>query len=129
MLTCGCNTELELDPGQKGYYYPEDFEKLKTSRRKRCKSCGKLIDIGSFVVSFNWFKSPEHEVEVNIYGEDGEIPVAPTYFCETCGEIYLNLMDIGYCIQYDDDMRDALKKYHRIVAASVTDKSTPHAQP
>jgi hypothetical protein len=115
-LTCGFN-ELELEPGQVAYYYPEDFEILNTKRRRKCTSCGELIEIGSFVVPVHWFKVPYHEIEVNIYGEDGEIPRASTYLCETCGEIHLNLLDLGYHVNYDDDMRVALGDYHKTVKA------------
>lgn len=117
-LTCGYN-ELELEPGQTVYYYPKDFEKLEGKRRKRCTSCNKMIDIGSFVVPVYWFKVPENDIEINIYGEDGEIPRATTYLCETCGEIHLNLLDLGYHVYYNDDMRQALKDYHAIVAANT----------
>lgn len=113
-LTCGYN-ELELEPGRIYYYYPEDFTKLEGKRRRRCTSCKRLINIGSFVFPIRWFKVPDDEIEINIYGEDGEIPRANTYLCEACGEIHLNLLDLGYHVDYDDDMRQALKDYHSTV--------------
>lgn len=109
-LSCGCDNEYE--PGTKVVYYGEDFEPLQASRRKRCQSCNALIDIGALAVQFQRFKVPDSEIEVNIYGEDGEIPLAPHYVCEKCGEIYLNLLDLGFeCITPYENMRDLLKEY------------------
>ncbi len=113
MLTCGCS-EIDFEPGEIRYYFPDDFDKLETSKRKRCTSCKKLIEINSFIVAFDWFKVPKYDIEINIYGEDGEIPRAKTYLCEICGEIYLNLMDLGYCMEYNDNMDEMLKEYHEI---------------
>lgn len=123
-LSCGCG-ELDLEPGGIRHYYPEDFEELKTSTRKRCTSCKTLIEIGAVTVPFDWFKVPEHEVEINIYGEDGQIQRARTYLCETCGEIYLNLITLGYCLNNDDDMREMLKEYHLLDKAE-RDKKHGH---
>jgi hypothetical protein len=112
-LSCGCDYEPE--PGQLFSRHAVDFEFLETSRRKRCSSCGELINIGSFVVRIDIFKVPEHEIEINIYGEDGEVPRAARYLCERCGEIYLNLVEVGFeCIWVEDNMQELLKEYQEI---------------
>jgi hypothetical protein len=111
MLSYSCG-DFESEPGQWYWYYPEnDFVPLQTSRRKRCQSCKELINIGADTIKFPRFKIPDTDVEVKIYGEDGEIPLAPWFLCEKCGEIYLNLNDIGYCLG-PVDMREALQEYH-----------------
>jgi hypothetical protein len=109
-LSCGCGADYE--PGMKVCYPGEDFEPLQTSKRKRCQSCNELINIGDWSVRFAIFKVPEHEIEERIYGEDGEVPRAPRYLCEKCGEIYLNLTSVGFeCVWVGEDMRELLKQY------------------
>jgi hypothetical protein len=36
--------------------------------------------------------------------------------CERCGEIFLNLSDIGYCLDIMDDMRENLKEYQYVTS-------------
>ena len=112
-LSCGC--DIEYEPGMTICYPGEDFEPLQTTRRQRCQSCKELINIGDFSVRFEIFKVPEYQVEIDIYGEDGEIPRAPRYLCEECGEIDFNLKELGFeCIWVGEDMRELLKEYRRI---------------
>jgi len=109
-LSCSCDYEPEA--GATCYRVPDDFERLYTTRRKRCNSCDELINIGSFILRFERYKIPEYEIEISMYGDDGEIPRAPAYLCERCGEIYLNLRELGFkCVHVDDDMRELLKQY------------------
>lgn len=108
-LSCKC--DLEPAPGSWISYQPDDFEPLRTKMRKRCESCNELIDIGALVLKFRVVKIPEYEVEIDIYGEDGEVPRAPRYLCEKCGEIFFNLDELGFCIWVSQDMRDLLREY------------------
>lgn len=110
MLSCSCP---ESDDLEGDFYYPaEAFSKLKITRRKRCCSCKKLIDLGSDVLVFLRFRYPRTEIEERIYGcDDAEIPMASWYMCEECGEIYLNLSDVGYCLDPEIEMKDYLKNY------------------
>lgn len=112
-LTCGCNDDLE--PGYLVCSDVSDFEPLRASKRKRCRSCKELINIGDFAVRFSIWKVPESEIEINIYGEDREVPQAPRYLCEKCGEIYYNLESVGFeCIWPDENMRELLKEYQSV---------------
>jgi len=110
-LSCGC--DWEIDPGITYWYPADDFEKLETKRRKRCESCGQLINIGDDCVRFKKFKSPDTDIECRIYGEYGEIPRASSYICEKCGEIYLNLVyTAGFkCLSPYENMNEMLKEY------------------
>jgi len=108
-LSCGCDFDGG-DPGQTCYWYATDFEKLQTSKRKRCASCGELIDIGSYCLVFPRFKVPETDIEERIYGE--EIPRAPYYHCEKCGEIWLNLTEgLGFCSEAWENQTELLLEY------------------
>ena len=111
-LSCTC---FEWDGEGFAWYAPNDFTRLHVARRKRCCSCNKLIDLDSEVLKFNRIRYPISDVEEKIYGEDGEIPMAPWYMCEGCGEIFLNLDELGYCIDIElDSMPELLKDYHEM---------------
>ncbi len=107
-LSCSCG-----DWDGEGWVYdiPSEFIKLDTSKRKRCSSCKDLIDIGSDVLRFRRFRYARDEIELDIHGDDGEIDLAPWFICESCGEIYLSLDDLGFCLDPSDDMRVNLKDY------------------
>ncbi len=109
-LSCSCDYEPE--PGMKCWQAGEDFSRMPLlSRRKRCCSCNKLLEPSSTVVEIERNKIPETDVEVRIYGENGEIPLASWYLCEKCGEIYLTLADIGYECIYPPSTLAAQKEY------------------
>ncbi len=93
-LSCSCH---EYDGEGWAYLQPQQLTTLEASKRKRCCSCKKLIDKGADCLKFERFRAPNHEVEINIYGEDGEI--------------YLNLTAAGYCLNIEEDMHDNLKEY------------------
>jgi len=62
-----------------------------------------------------------YDVEVDIYGDTK--PIASMYLCPECGEIWLNLTDVGYCIPPDDDMKICLQEYHQITGFNPEDYS------
>ncbi len=92
---------------------PEDFSKLNTKRRRRCCSCEDLINIGADCLEFERVRQPNY-VETNIYGEDAEINIASWWMCGECGEIYLNLQNIGYCLDIQTPMMQYMEEYHEI---------------
>lgn len=124
-LTCECDYDYEAEPGDWQYWHHNpDFAPLDTTRRKRCRSCGELIDIGSPCIKYPRRRYPYSEAEARIEGlgdlEDSlcnepVIKMADYYHCEKCGEIYLNLTDIGYeCISPGESMPELLKEYHEL---------------
>jgi hypothetical protein len=108
-LSCSCG---EWDGIGWSYYLPNWFTKLKTKRRKRCCSCKELINLGSNVLQFHRFRYFQDKVEERIYGYETEIPIANWYMCEECGEIFLNLLELNFCLHIEDNMKDNLKEYH-----------------
>lgn len=104
MLSCGCDNEHE-------WYYipPDDFIEFDAIRRKRCASCGELINFVTDCLKFDCYRYPYNDIEEKIYGD--EVPMAYRYMCEPCGEIFLNLNDLSYCISLGDDMRENLSDY------------------
>ena len=110
MLSCSC----DFDPSDYGSYYycPTDFSKLSTSRRKRCCSCRESINISAIVVKFDTYRQPRSVIEERCKGE--EVQLASRYMCEKCGEIFLNLTALGYCVSLGESMSDALLDYHEM---------------
>lgn len=111
-LSCSCH-----DWDGDGWFWTctNDFSVFKERRRKRCVSCKELIDIGAECVAFPRFRGPQTDIEERIFGEDGEIELATWYMCEKCGEQYLNLSALGYCVDLErDNMLDLLKEYHEM---------------
>ena len=111
-LSCKCDYD-----GDFGSYYshPNNYTTLQTTMRKRCKSCNELIDKGAICTKFDIHRSPKYEVEEKIYGEDGEIELAPMYHCESCADMYFNLQELGFeCISLYEDMRKLVKEYQEV---------------
>lgn len=109
-LSCVC---LDYDGDDGWYWYsPTDFTKLPGCRRKRCRSCNELIEFRADCLEFKRSRPPRDELEEDIMGD--EICIASWYMCEQCGEQYLNLSDLGYCLSLGDNMMDNLKEYHKL---------------
>ena len=106
-LSCDCRSA-----GDGWWYEPDssiDFIPLVATRRKRCYSCKQLIGINDLCLRFLRYRSPLTDIEERICGD--EVELAPAYLCESCGEVYLNLSDIGYCYWMGDDLRENLREY------------------
>lgn len=88
----------------------EFFFPLDVKRARRCKSCQELIKVGENCIEFLRHISTEgDEIKERIYGEEMEI--ASWYHCEKCGEQYLNLESLGYCVDISENMFELLKEY------------------
>lgn len=122
MLSCSCDYEYEAEYGMWLYMGEHSwFVPLDASRRKRCCSCGELIDIGSLCIKHPRYRYPYSEIEAAIVGADPEmceeppIRISDHIQCEPCGEIWLNLTDIGYeCLSPMESMVASLKEYHEL---------------
>ena len=108
MLSCN----YDDDNAEWFYYPPNDFSKLETLRGKRCTSCGVLVKPRDLVIKLPRTRSPRSEIEERIYGDGPEaVPMATWYLCEACGEIFLNLYELGYCLDPTELMADYLSEY------------------
>lgn len=110
-MSLSCECEWYPEPGEWAYYSPNNYTTLETSRRKRCRSCKELIDIGAIVIAFDRYRVPNHDVEINIYGEDGEIPIAAWYHCEECADLYFSLTELGFCGSPNENQHDLVEEY------------------
>lgn len=110
-LTCECG-DFSPDPGQ--WYWNEaatDYKVYPFKRRRKCCSCGETIELSALCTEHKRVKVPESDVECNIYGDDGEVPLASDWMCERCSDLYLSLESLGYCVSPRDDMRELVKEY------------------
>lgn len=108
-LSCGCPDWYEAE-----WYYqePSDFTALNTLRGRRCRSCGSCVQPGSEVLEFTRFREAKLGYEENKFGDT--VDLASHYLCYRCGEIFLNLSAYGYCVYYDDDMRELLREHWHV---------------
>lgn len=114
MLSCSCSDDFD----SWWYLGPNDFTVLNTSRRKRCCSCKKLIDIGSQCVELQRYRSPLSDIEEQIYFD--EVPIASWWLCEWCGEMYFNFEALGYCYYAGDSLNEMLKEYWELTGFKQT---------
>ena len=108
-LSCECD-----DGGEWWYRVQDEFSTLQTKRARRCSSCNTLIKVGDVVLKF-YISRPPTEFEIETIGicEGDEVPKAPKYLCEPCGDLYLSLDDLGFCnIAPDESMTELLDEYH-----------------
>ena len=107
-LSCSCD---EWDGDGVGWIVPNDFSELKTKKARRCKSCRALIKPNSQVLEFKRIRYPNSEIELKIYSEYTELPMASWYLCGDCGEMFMNFDDLGFCVNPDENMKDLLELY------------------
>ena len=111
-LSCECDSDWYPEPGD--WYWSgsaSDYEAMPLKRGKKCCSCGKIIKPGDISIHHPRVKCPDTDVEINIYGEDGEIPIAPDRMCENCADLFFSLDALGYCVNPREDMRELVKDY------------------
>lgn len=113
MLSCHCETEYDPDI-HRFVVMDSKYTTLQTSRRKRCCSCGTLINKGDFVHEFDrWTQPKEGTIAWYIHKmpEEPCIQLAKWYECETCSDQRSNLEELGYCIEVGGNVMDALLDY------------------
>ncbi len=111
-LACDCDTDWYPDPGDwKWYGSTGEYVPLPFKRRVRCCTCNELIDVGALALAHQRFQVPKTDVQIAIYGEDGEMPIPSRWMCERCGDLFLSLEELGYCVNPADDMRDLAEEY------------------
>ena len=111
-LACDCDYDWYPEPGD--WYWSEvthQYSPLPFKQRKRCCSCRALIDLGALAVEHPRVKVPATEVEIKIFTDVGEIPLASDWMCETCGDLFFSLTELGYCVGPRSNMHDLVKEY------------------
>lgn len=116
-MSLSCSCEYYPEAGSVMWEWPTDYTPLNTKRSRNCCSCGDKIATGSLVAAFHRYKVPEYQIEINLYGEDGDQGPhrATQYHCERCADLMFSLLDLGFeCISIYDDMRGLGKEYANI---------------
>jgi len=116
-LTCECEVN-EYDDATWYYMRPDDYTTTPTDgRRRRCKSCGELIEQGALAARWDRERYPAPDsVEARIWGEEQPIPLAPYWHCEPCADQSFNLLELGFCVQPEEDVRALVREYANITA-------------
>ena len=103
-----CETPIYMDG--KAIWDQEFFFPLTTKSSRRCKSCNTKIKVGDDCIEFERHISTEgDEIKERIYGD--EMRLASWFHCAKCGEQYLNLEELGYCVDIAENMHDLLMEY------------------
>ena len=104
MLTC--DYYYDPEPGDVCWDVPSGWKTHTRKRLPKCCSCGEPVS-GEKCLEFRRYKIPEYDVEIRIYGEDGDQgpPRASRFMCFECGWRFLALARHGYAINIYDDMR------------------------
>ncbi|MEJ2043670.1 MAG: hypothetical protein P8X74_03765 [Reinekea sp.] len=123
-LSCSCDYDYEFEEGD--WYYDicdPDFEPLNFKRSKRCCSCGELIKPGGLSLAHIRVRYPYDELESrkklsldldDAMEHEASIRIADHHQCEKCGEIWLNLQEVGFeCLSPAENMQEMLKEYQR----------------
>ena len=103
MLSCSCGSDCES-----WYEATKDFTPLNKVYSRKCASCEERIPVGAPALMLLCYREPRSLYEEHRFGE--EVPMAEKYYCEKCGEIYMNLTAVGYCLNMGD-MREAQQEY------------------
>lgn len=103
-LTCECPYEDDCE-----WYWETprvDYVEMPVrARRKRCQSCDKVINHLATCVEFTRFSFDE-------CGD--EIPLASRFMCESCGDLFWSLHELGFCVGLGENMRELAKEYAEV---------------
>ena len=109
-LSCFCD-----EPDDASYYYqrPDAYTMMPSrQRRVRCASCKTLIDSYALCTEFARYRHPRSDVELDIYGEGGEIWMASMWHCERCADLWFSLFELGFkCVAPDENVLDLVREY------------------
>lgn len=91
-VSCGCDFEG-------GTCYVGDPRQMNCRTPRECHACKKSISAGDKF--YAWSR----------YDFDDAQTRAPRYFCEECGDMSLNLMELGFCFDLSYSVREQWLEY------------------
>jgi len=111
-LSCSC----DFEPQECAWYWSgvSEFKLMGVSaRRKKCCSCGDVINSNHEVIEFYRYRSTLNDIEERIYGDEKQL--ASHFMCEECGGLYLALDELGYgCLDISKPMKDYVIEYNEM---------------
>ena len=112
-----CDNDYCPEPGDTSWWIPRKMTRHSRKRLPKCCSCGDKVPAEKDCLEFVRYKVPEYDIEISIYGEDGEVPRASHFMCFECGWRYLGLARHEYAINIYDDMRRLMIEHDDLTAA------------
>lgn len=104
-LSCECDCNMD-----DGWYIPEqDFSS--SLCHQKCRSCNCDIQAGTELLAFELWRYDQET--------DDEICYGYYYHCEACGEIFMNLEALGYCMYTNNHMPTLLREYHELTGFKI----------
>jgi len=91
------------------WFYTLEPLPLRTKRSRKCCSCHELIKPGDISLEVQRFRGPKHDIEELIYGD--EVPLAPWFMCEMCGDLALSLHELKFCFDLDSPLKEQIREY------------------
>ena len=107
-LSCTC----DFEPDEYSWWW-EDHTAIKPmarfSRRKKCTSCGSLINDGEDVFEFPRYRAARTDIEEDIHGDT--VKLAPHYTCETCSGLIEAVESAGMCFALNASIAEQIAYY------------------
>lgn len=116
-MALACDNDYYPEPGEVTWWPATTWTRHSRKRIPKCVSCGTRVPAEKDCLEFARFKVPDSDIEVRIYGEDGEIPRASKFMCWECGWRYLALHRHGYAINIYDNMAALMREHDDLTAA------------
>jgi len=113
-LSCSCD-----DDGDWWHEPPDDYSTLDTKRCRKCASCRGRIPVGALVLKVRCWR---------YFRGDAEIAMPNRYLCERCGDLWLSLTELGFCLNLGEDMRELVRDYAEIQRKRRAPTATPDIQ-
>jgi hypothetical protein len=109
-LSCYC----ESDDPDWWFTTNQDFSTLSTKRGRKCCSCRTRIAPGDCVLEFRRWRNPKYDVEDHIYGECGEVPLAPWFMCEVCGGLFFAIEELDMCCDIQKNIASQIREFREV---------------
>ena len=108
-MTISCAVDYTENEASWYYSYHDGLSIYQGERGKRCCSCKSVIHKGDTHLKFPRWRYPRTKIEDKIYGEDGEITLAPWAMCSTCAPAFVKLDGMNVSIILgEDNVQDLL---------------------
>ncbi|MCU7840845.1 MAG: hypothetical protein KZQ94_15885 [Candidatus Thiodiazotropha sp. (ex Troendleina suluensis)] len=111
-LSCSCDFDTEgCDWWWEGHSRPKIMPVL--GRRKRCCSCGNLINPLEEVLEFYRHRETRDLIEESIHGDS--VKIASDWTCEECSDLISAVDNLGMCYSLDTPIKDQIAEYMEAV--------------
>lgn len=111
-MTLSCSCDNDFDPSDYSWYWME-HSKVKhmpdLPRRKRCCSCGELINPGEDVFEFRRYRVARNQIEARIHGD--EVPLSSSWTCEICSGLITSVEHLGMCYSLNEPIKSQIAEY------------------